>query len=152
MLIRDWISDLCSSDLAIYILYDQRYQEAGWILPMLALGMWPLLLLSTVEGSLLAIGQPKYSAAGNFAKFIYMLVVLPLANYYGGHFGVILAIALNDLPSYILIIIGLIKERLSFIKQDLLLTMILIVSSFLLLFIRNITGLGFPGYSSILIK
>ena len=91
----------CFGDVAIYILYDQRYQEAGWILPMLALGMWPLLLLSTVEGSLLAIGQPKYSAAGNFAKFIYMLVVLPLANYYGGHFGVILAIALNDLPSYI---------------------------------------------------
>lgn len=135
----------CFGDLAIYILYDERYRAAAWILPMLAFGMWPLMLLSTIEGSLLAIGRPKYSAAGNFAKFLYMVTILPLSYRIGGEMGAVLAIALNDLPSYAVINVGLARERLSLFRQDLALTACLLASSGLLLGLRVLLGLGTPG-------
>jgi O-antigen/teichoic acid export membrane protein len=135
------------SDIAIYILYDRRYQDAAWILPMLAFGMWPLLLISTIEGSLLAIGKPKYAATGNLAKFIYMITVLPLSFRIGGQFGAVLAIALNDLPSYAIISVGLTRERLSLLKQDLVLTLVLVLATALLMALRVVTGMGVPGHS-----
>jgi len=132
-------------DIAIHILYDSRYQAAAWILPMLAFGMWPLLLISTIEGSLLAIGKPVYAAAGNFTKFLYMMTILPLFYRLGGEFGAVLAIALNDLPSYVILNIGLRKERLSLLRQDLSLTLALAGATALLLGLRLVTGLGLPG-------
>lgn len=134
-------------DLAILLLYDARYEAAAWILPMLAFGIWPLMMLSTVEGSLLAIGRPTYSAMGNLAKFLYMVIAVPLAHKTLGEFGVILVIALNDLPSYVIINIGLARERLSLIKQDLLLTLALVALTALLIGFRLIVGWGIPGMS-----
>lgn len=140
------------SDIAINILYDRRYRDAAWILPMLAFGMWPLLLISTIEGSLMAIGKPKYAAAGNLAKFIYMVAVLPSAFSLGGQFGAVLAIALNDLPSYAIISIGLSREKLSLLKQDLLLTLILVACTAALLALRTVTGMGAPGRSALFLR
>ena len=68
----------CFGDIVIRILYDQRYDAAAWMLPILAIGMWPLVLVATVDGCLLSLGKPKYIAYGNFAKFLYMLVAIPL--------------------------------------------------------------------------
>jgi len=132
-------------DVIIHLLYDQRYQAAAWILPLLAFGMWPLILLSTIESSLLAIGKPKYAAAGNLLKFLYMITVLPLSYRFAGEFGAVLAIALNDIPSYVTINIGLKKERLSLLKQDLFLTLVLCLAAALLIGIRMIMGVGVPG-------
>ncbi len=132
-------------DVAINILYDARYQAASWILPMLVFGMWPLILLSTVEGSLLAIGRPMYATLGNLAKFVYMVIFIPLSYRLGGAFGVIVAIAFNDLPSYLIISAGLVRERLSLIRQDLFLTAALVLFTGLLFAIRYLFGMGLPG-------
>ena len=132
-------------DVVIHLLYDQRYQAAAWILPMLAFGMWPLILLSTIESSLLAIGKPKYAAAGNLFKFVYMVTVLPLSFRVAGEFGAVLSIALNDIPSYVVINIGLKKERLSLLKQDLFLTIVLLFATMILISIRMFMGVWVPG-------
>jgi O-antigen/teichoic acid export membrane protein len=137
----------CFGDLVIYILYDQRYRAAAWILPTLAFGMWPLILISTIEGSLLAIGKSKYAAMANLVKFIYIVIALPLAHKYGGEVAIILAIALNDVPSYIILNIGLVKERLSLMRQDAFLTLILLAMSALLLGLRMLAGIGLPWNS-----
>jgi O-antigen/teichoic acid export membrane protein len=136
-----------AGDIVIHILYDQRYRSAAWILPLLAFGMWPLILLSTIEGSLLAIGKSKYAAMGNLAKFLYMIIVLPLAHRFGGETAVILAIALNDIPSYIILNIALAKERLSLLRQDAALTVLLIGMTAFWFALRLIAGLGIPGMS-----
>ena len=140
----------CSGDFIVFILYDQRYSEGAWILPMLAIGMWPLLLVQTIDSSLLSIGKSKYCAMGNLAKFLFMAISIPLGFKFGGKFGAILAITLNDLPSYIIINYGLAKERLSLLKQDAIATLVLSATTGILLLIRILTGLGLPGYSSFL--
>jgi O-antigen/teichoic acid export membrane protein len=135
----------CFGDVIIRILYDQRYKEAEWILPLLAIGMWPLLLISTIDSVLLSIGKPNFSAMGNFTKFVYMVIMMPLACIHWGQFGAIVVVALNDIPSYIIINFGLSKEKLSLRKQDLSSTCILIAAVGILLLVRVLIGLPFPG-------
>jgi O-antigen/teichoic acid export membrane protein len=137
-------------DLPVRILYDQRYSAAAWILPLLVIGMWPLLLINTIDSSLLAIGKSKYSAISNFAKFVYMIVLIPVSFRLFGELGVILVVAFNDIPSYIIINYGLAKEKLSLIKQDAWTTLVLIVALGLFLSIRIIAGMGLPGQASFL--
>lgn len=135
----------CFGDFLILFLYDNRYDAASWILPLLVIGIWPLVLYSTVDMSLLAIGKPKYLALGNFIKFLYMIIFIPLFYRIWGIFGAIIAVVLNDIPVYIVILVSLVRERLSFLKQDLCVTVIflLLISVFMLL--RSFLGLGLPG-------
>lgn len=132
-------------DYVILFLYDQRYSQASWILPLLALGIWPLILHSTNDRSLFALGKPNYSAFGNTLKFIYMIVCLPLFFSIGGNIGAVLAVVLNDIPVYIIVNIGLRKERLSLFKQDAIATLFLLLIVALCIAVRLHFGLGFPG-------
>jgi O-antigen/teichoic acid export membrane protein len=115
----------CLADYLILFLYDDRYIEAAWMLPLLVLGIWPRLLVMSIDRSLLTVGQPRWLAAGNVTKLIYMVIVLPLAYHIGGVLGAIIAVVLNDIPLYIVINIGLWKEKQGLMKQDLISTVAL---------------------------
>lgn len=145
MLLAFGISILCCfGDLIILFLYDSRYEQAAWMLPILALGIWPIILCQTVNPILLAIGQPQYTAMGNFLKFLYMLIILPLGILKLGNVGVIAIIAFNDLPLYLAVNYGLEKEKLGFVIQDLKLTLLLLLLLILFLTLRIIMNLGLP--------
>ncbi len=133
-----------TGDLLIKALYDQRYIEATWMMPILALGLWPLILTRINSPALLAIGKPKYSFFGFAAKVIYMFTILPWGFSQFGVLGAITVIAFNDLPSYGCFSYGLWREKLSTLKQDILSTLLLIISLVVTLFIRYSLGLGFP--------
>lgn len=140
------------SDFLVNILYDQRYHAASWILPILAVGMWPIIMRYSNEGCLLAIGKPKYNAYGNLAKFIYLAAALPLAKSLGGDVAVVAAVALGELPAYIVQNIGLGKERLSFARQDVEMTAVFVLALSLLIGLRFIIGLGIPGQSALFVR
>lgn len=131
-------------DLLILALYDERYKDAAWMLPILSLGLWPILLTSTINTSLIAIGKPIYGAYGNVLKLIYMVVVLPLGFSLLGNLGAIIAIAFNDLPLYGAISYGLWREKLTAIVQDITATLLLVVLITLFLTARYILGFGLP--------
>lgn len=132
-------------DILIDFLYDERYRQAGWMLALLALGMWPLVLYATIDRSLYAIGKPNYTAFGNLAKFVYMIIGIPLSFKYAGFFGAVLTVALNDLPVYLIVSIGLSKEKISCFRQDFLATMALVFFLGVFLVIRMYLELGVPG-------
>ena len=131
-------------DFIITLLYDARYVQATWILPILALGLWPLMLSITSDKALLAIGSPNYAAWGNFYKFIYMAIALPLGFHLYGVLGAVIAIAFNDLPFYALTSYGLYREQLSVFKQDIAATLILLGLIGAVLAIRYNLRLGLP--------
>jgi len=131
-------------DLFVLTLYDDRYSAAAWIFPLLALGMWPLILHASIDGSLLAVGKPRYPAIGNLAKFAYLVVALPFAYRVAGVFGAVLAVALDDIPVYAVVNYGLKKERLALLSQDGWATISLLVCVGIFLFLRTWVGLGFP--------
>lgn len=131
-------------DLIVSFLYDTRYQDAGWMLSILGLGMWPLILAITIDKVLFARGNPSYVALGNSLKFVWMIIGLPLAFRYMGMLGAILIIAFNDLPFYIAVNYGLWREKMMVIGQDVKATLILIAALTLILGTRYFLGFGLP--------
>jgi O-antigen/teichoic acid export membrane protein len=132
-------------DVLIQFLYDPRYEHAAWVLPLLALGMWPLVLTATIDRTLLILGKPHYLAFANLSKFIYMIIIVPLSYAVWGTIGAVIAVALNDLPLYIITAVGLIRERLTLYRQDLAATLILLAAVMLCIVLRTYMGLGLPG-------
>jgi O-antigen/teichoic acid export membrane protein len=135
---------ICFGDLLVEALYDRRYHQAAWMLPILALGNWPRMLPMTISSALIAVGHPLYGAAGNCLKFIYMLIFLPLGFVTMGPLGAILAIAFNDIPFYLAIAYGQWKEGFSSFRQDLQTTAFLILCVALVLTVRYQMGFGLP--------
>ncbi len=131
-------------DYIIKLLYDARYVQATWILPILALGLWPLMLSITSDKTLLAIGSPNYAAWGNLLKFIYMAIALPIGFHFYSVFGAVVVIAFNDLPFYVLTSYGLYQEKLSVLKQDLAATLILLSAIAIVVAVRYNLGFGLP--------
>lgn len=134
----------CFGDFIILNLYDKRYHDAAWMLPILAIGVWPAVLNYSIGPSLTAIGKPFYAALGNFLKFMFMAIGLPLAFSSMGILGAIIVVAFNDLPVYLGMNYGLWREKLMANIQDLQMTTILIALLALILTGRYLLGWGFP--------
>jgi O-antigen/teichoic acid export membrane protein len=66
----------CGPEL-IALLYDPRYADAGWMLQLLALGVWLQIPQTLSANVLLGVGAPVWVAVGNGAKLAAMLVLLP---------------------------------------------------------------------------
>jgi O-antigen/teichoic acid export membrane protein len=131
-------------DLIIAILYDKRYADAVWMMPILCSGIWFSLLFYTISPALLAIGKPLYAAQSNLARFVMISVGLPLAFFRFGILGAIIVIAFSDLPLYLVNLYGLWREKLSCIAQDIQTTAFFIGILTLLLIIRSSLGFGLP--------
>ena len=112
-----------TGDLAIRILYDQRYHAASWMLPILILGAWFSILCNLNESSLMGLGRPNYSAFGNGAKFGLLLIGLTFGVARYGIPGGVIAVAVSDLGRYFPILIGQTRERFSFGGQDIVVTL-----------------------------
>lgn len=140
----------CTGDIVIESLYDPRYAAAAWILPILSVGIWPLILTTSIDGTLLAVGRPAYSAWGNVAKFLYMIFSVPLMHLGWGPLGAVVAVAMNDLPGYVIVSIGLSRERVWLPKQDLLATTLFLAVLGAGMCVRLVFGLGMPVHGTLI--
>jgi O-antigen/teichoic acid export membrane protein len=131
-------------DLVIAVLYDKRYSEATWMMPILCCGVWFSMLFHTISPALLAIGKPLYSAQSNLAGFAMILLGLPFAFFHFGIVGAIIVIALSDMPLYLVNLYGLAREKFSSFAQDIQATAFFIAVLVLFLLIRNYLGFGLP--------
>jgi len=136
-----------TADLPIKILYDERYQAANWMLPVLIIGSWFSILAYLNEYTLLGLGKPSYNAASNAVKFIFLLIGLPLCLKIYGLIGCIPVVVLADLVRYIPIFLGQRRERFSFGMQDLLFTLVVFLLIGLWEWLRWSSGFGTSFHS-----
>lgn len=129
-------------DFVITTLYDQRYAEAAWMLPILALGIWPRLLCNTNEPALFAIGKPQYTAAANLSRFVCTALGILIGYRLLGLPGAVVGVALNDLFYYCVANYGLWREGLAGIQQDILATLLMLSVLIILVSIRYRLGFG----------
>ncbi|WP_088891858.1 oligosaccharide flippase family protein [Leptolyngbya ohadii] len=115
-------------DLLIHLLYDERYTAASWMLPLLALGTWPIILTQTVDSILMAMGKPQYGTLGYFFGFLCYAIGIPLGFSLAGPLGAIVAVSMSYLPSWIVITWGLKRERASVFRQDMLMTAVFLTA------------------------
>ena len=80
----------------ISLLYDNRYQSAGWILQIAAIGAWFQMLEASHGQLLLALGKPKWRAIAFTAQIVALLIVFPLAYDSWGFIGALAAASLIE--------------------------------------------------------
>jgi O-antigen/teichoic acid export membrane protein len=131
-----------TADLPIKLLYDERYQAASWMLPLLIIGSWFSVLAYVNEATLLGLGKPIYTAISNLSKFAFLLIGIPLSVMYFGLFGGIVVVVLSDLFRYFPILIGQRREHFSFGVQDLLVTLATFLLFGLWEWLRSVSGFG----------
>lgn len=131
-------------DIFILALYDQRYIQASWMLPILSLGLWHTLLYTSISSSLFVLGKPIYNAQGYLLSFLTISIGLPLGFYLMGMVGAILVIAFYDLPLYGVTTYGLWREGLMGIGQDIKATLLFFGLLTTVLVGRFLLGWGLP--------
>jgi O-antigen/teichoic acid export membrane protein len=107
-------------------LYDHRYHDAAWMIPILAIGLWQTLLYQTTYPILLSLGKAKYGAAGNAAYCAAVFTAIPLAFHFFNLFGGVVAVAAGDLPLYFVIQYGVTRQKVRPWRQDVLMTAVFI--------------------------
>jgi len=131
-------------DIFMQVLYDERYSMEAWMLPILALGLWPRMLANTSEPYLFSIGKFQYTAYGNTLRLLSTVVGILIGFHYFQVLGAISAVALNDIFYYLAVTSGLFKEGLNSLPQDIIFTVILLAVILAMLAIRDSLGLGLP--------
>src|SRR5262249_39113935 len=131
-----------TADLAIRLLYDERYQAATWMLPVLIIGSWFAVLANLNESTLLGLGRPSYNAIANTSKFLFILIGLPVSVEIYGLIGGVAVVALADLWRYVPTLIGQKRERFSFGLQDWFVTMAFFLLIGLWEWLRFVLGFG----------
>jgi O-antigen/teichoic acid export membrane protein len=115
----------------IRFLYDQRAHEAGWIIQALSVGTWFLALEMTNGQALLALGRPKWIAAGSFAKLCGMVVLIPLGFWWLGFPGAVLGFTASEAFKYALSLMGAHRANLEGYRQDLTLSLLVVATTVL---------------------
>ncbi|MBL4700219.1 MAG: lipopolysaccharide biosynthesis protein [Phycisphaeraceae bacterium] len=109
---------IVSGDHLIHFLYDARYADAGWMLQLLAIGVWFQMLGNSYSPAILALGKTKWLAAGHLSKFLTLIVAVPLGFYFQGIEGVLWGIAVCELAKYSLFAFVMHRLNLSQIRED----------------------------------
>jgi len=130
------------ADVVIEVLYDDRYRQAGWMLGVLMCGLWPFVLSLTTEWTLLSIGKPKYHFWANVARILPLTVGSVLAYQWFGLLGFIVVIAAGPLMRYLGLCVGLAREKLLLVRQDLISTGLLVLFVVALVAARWCAGFG----------
>ena len=132
-------------DLIITVLYDNRYKEATWMLPILALGIWPVILNTTLDQGLFAIGNIRYVVLGTFFSAVFLIGGMWLGFQFFGPLGAVIAVPLSNVPPYFIITYGLWREKLACIGQDFKTTALFLALLALFIGGRLIAGFPLPG-------
>jgi O-antigen/teichoic acid export membrane protein len=99
-------------------IYPKQINAAGWMVPILAVGLWHTLLYTTTLPVLLSLGKSKYNAYGN-AVYCFSIVVGILIGFkLMGLAGAVIAVAAGDLPMYAVTQYGMVKEGVNPLRQD----------------------------------
>ncbi|MEG4283459.1 oligosaccharide flippase family protein [Microcoleus sp. A006_D1] len=131
-------------DQLILTLYRKEYLAASWMMPILALGIWHTTLHNLMGSCLLAVGKSQYGAMGNLATFLSIAIGIPVGYHFMGNLGAVIAVAVGDIPTYLVISYGLWKEGLTCFWEDIKLTALFLGVLAIILGVRMSLGGGLP--------
>lgn len=90
---------LMSGQWAVWLLYDARYHDAGWMLQWLGLGLLAM-RHQVVEQLMFARGQPAWVSANNSLRALGLVVFIPAGFALGGEPGAIIGVVLSQFASW----------------------------------------------------
>lgn len=133
-----------TGDIIMRILFDARYAPAAWILPILTLGIWPRAISQTSAGALVALGKVHYMPMGGLSRLLAVAGGLTVAHHYFGLPGVVIVVALSEVPPMVVNQYGRWRLGLKTTRQDTLMTLLLVALLGTIVGLRVLFGLGTP--------
>ncbi len=113
---------IAGAPTAMRLLWDEQWWDSGWMVQILAAASWFLVCESTNGAAMLARGEPRWIAAGSFAKLLGMLGLIPIGYAIGGFPGALVAYAGTEVFRYAVSVWGVTRAGLDATLQDLGLT------------------------------
>jgi O-antigen/teichoic acid export membrane protein len=113
----------------VAFLYDSRYQEAGWMLQLLAVAVW-FQTLETLESSVLwTLGRTRAPALSNAAKLVALSALVPLGHWLDGFRGMLLGFVASDAIRYAVTLWALRQQGIGLLRMDALLSALVALSA-----------------------
>jgi O-antigen/teichoic acid export membrane protein len=137
-------STICIGDVFILHVYKRPYHGAAWMVAIFGLGLWHTLLYSTISPAIMSLQKSHYNALANLLYFISLLVSLPLGYHFFGIAGAVAAVAISDLPMYVVNVFASYQQGLGMLRQDGWMTLFFIATLAGGFAIRHAFGLGLP--------
>jgi O-antigen/teichoic acid export membrane protein len=109
---------LAAGPVAVSILYDARYRDAGWMVQILAVASWFQILENTNGAMLLATGRSDWMAAGNGVKLTGMLVFIPFGFMVGGFAGALAGLVVAEALRYLVSALAIRRRGLHVLGND----------------------------------
>ena len=135
---------ICVGDVFVLHVYKKPYHGAAWMIAIFGLGLWHTLLYSTISPAIMSLQKAHYNALANLLYLVALLVLLPLGYSYFGMVGAVAAVAVSDLPMYIVNVYASYRQGLGMLRQDGLMTLVFIGTLAGGFAIRRAIGLGLP--------
>jgi O-antigen/teichoic acid export membrane protein len=108
----------CGPEL-VEILYDPRYQAAGWMLQLAAVGTWFQIPQALSANALLALGEPHWMAIANAMKLVGMVVLVSAGYLLFGAGGAIGGVAISETLRWASLAYGVRRRGLPGFRADL---------------------------------
>lgn len=124
LLVAGWMIAglLAVGDAFVRLVYPDIFHDAGWILQILAIGVWMGLIENLAGAWLLAIGQPRWFAIGSGVKAAALPLLIPLGFYESGLVGAIIALVAAEAVRYAVVAVPVALKGGRFWLEDIALT------------------------------
>lgn len=90
---------LLSGQWLVRLLYDARYQDAGWMLQLLSLSLLAM-RHQVVEQLMFARGQPAWVSANNSLRAVSLAIAIPSGFALGGEVGAVIGVVTSQFASW----------------------------------------------------
>ena len=129
------------ADEFIGLVYDARYAQAGIIMTVLLFGAWFAVLAAMADAIMMGIGKPAGVAVANGTKLLFIAIGLPLAAANVGFVGCLVVLVFAELFRYSAQAASKRSMGLGFSRQDVMMTLLFIASSFIFREVSSLMGL-----------
>ena len=102
----------------VSVLYDSRYQAAGWMLQILCIRLLMVAVLVSIASCLFALGNPRYAVAQNICRAAWLFIGIPVIWPLYGMEGAVWVIALTEVPVLIVLWSGLLKYKILSLRHE----------------------------------
>lgn len=107
-----------ASQWLINSFYPSVYRDAAWIIPILVIGLWPMMLCATSDPILYLRDKPWAPVFGNIYRCIHVMSLPLIVSIDPTPIVGVIWIALRDLPFWVCIQIALRRKGFFFTSQD----------------------------------
>jgi O-antigen/teichoic acid export membrane protein len=135
---------ICIGDVFVLHAFKKPFHGAAWMIAIFGIGLWHTLLYNTISPAIMSLQKAHYNALANLLYCITLFTLLPVGFHYFGIVGAVAAVAISDLPVYIVNVYASYRQGLGMLSQDGLMTLFFLGTLAGGLAIRHIFGLGIP--------